>query len=129
MLLKKETSWTWEHEQQQAYESIKQVLVQEPVLRFFDPKLPAVIQCDASSTGLGACLLQDGQPVAYASRSLRPAEVNYSQIEKETLAIVYATEKFHYYIYGLDITVHSDHAPLETIVKKPLQCETVLEGS
>ena len=120
VLLKKSTHWMWEHEQQEAYEKIKRVLVSEPVLRFFDPKLPVVIQCDASSTGLGACLLQDGQPVAYSSRSLRPAEVNYPQIEKELLAIVYATEKFHYYIYGLDVTVHSDHAPLETIVKKSL---------
>ena len=61
-----------------------------------------------------------GRPVAYASRSLNPAECNYAQIEKELLAIVFACHKFHHYIYGFPIDVQSDHKPLEQIINKPL---------
>ena len=52
-----------------------------------------MLQCDASDTGLGATLLQNGQPVAYASRSLTHTERDYAQIEKELLAIVFGAEK------------------------------------
>ena len=65
----------------------------------------------ASKSGLGACLLQDGHPVAYASRSLSSAEVNYAQIEKELVAVVFGCEKFHCYVYGNHIDVDSDHKP------------------
>ena len=87
---------------------------------FFDPAVPSVIQADASQYGLGACLLQKGKPVAYASRSLSSCEINYAQIEKELLDIVFACAKFHFYIYGFHITVQSDHKSLEAIFKKPL---------
>ena len=80
----------------------------------------STIQADASQHGLGACLLQKAQLVAYASRSLNSAENNYAQIEKELLAIVFVCEKFHYYIYGFPINVQSDHKPLESIMQKPL---------
>ena len=58
--------------------------------------------------------------IAYASRSLSPAKSNYAQIEKELLAIVFACQKFHQYIYGFPTKVQSDHKPLESIVNKPL---------
>ena len=78
-------------------------------------------QCDASEAGLGATLLQNGQPVAFASRALSAAEKHYAQIEKECLAIVFACERFEHYIYGRSqVTVHTDHKPLETIYGKPL---------
>ena len=64
--------------------------------------------------------MQKGQPVAYASRSLTETERNYTQIEKELLAIVFGTEKFNQYTYGRRVIVESDHKPLETISKKPL---------
>ena len=57
----------------------------------------------------------------YTSRALTETEQRYAQIEKELLAVVFACEKFHHYIYGRPITVESDHKPLETIMKKPLQ--------
>ena len=79
------------------------------------------LQCDASQNGLGAALLQHGQPVAYASRALLSADTRYAQIEKELLAILFACEKFHMYIYARNnVSIQSDHKPLENIFQKPL---------
>ena len=79
-----------------------------------------MIQCDASEKGLGTALLQEGQPIAFASRALTDTETRYAQIEKEMLAIVFAAEKVDQYTFGHSITVQSDHKPLESILKKPL---------
>jgi hypothetical protein len=70
---------------------------------------------------VGAALMQDNLPVAYASRTLNKSEKNYAQIEKEMLAIVFGCTRFHDYIYGMvGVTVETDHKPLESILKKPL---------
>lgn len=119
-LIKKNASWQWEYEQDRSLKMIKETLSRDPVLKLYDPKKKTTIQCDASSEGLGAGLLQDNQPVAFASRSLTQTEKNYAQIEKEMLAIVFAAEHFHQYIYGQKVEVISDHKPLQVIVKKPL---------
>ena len=79
-----------------------------------------MLQGDASDTGLGACLMQEGHQIAHASRALTSAEQNYAQIEKELLAIVFGTEKFEHYVYGRTVLVESDHKPLEIIHKKSL---------
>lgn len=119
-LLQKESLWTWHHEHDKAVEDIKAAIVRAPVLKYFDERKEVIIQTDASSTGLGAVLLQDEQPVAYASRALTKTEVGYSQIEKEMLAVVFSLERFDHYAYGRLVTVHSDHKPLEVISRKPL---------
>ena len=91
------------------------------MLAYYDVDKPVIIQCDASPAGLGASLALEGKPVAFASTSLFPAEMNYAQIEKELLSIAFACEKFHQYAYGQQtVTVESDHKPLEYIWKKPL---------
>ena len=75
---------------------------------------------------MGAVLIQDDHPIAYASRSLTSTQHNYAQIEKEMLAVVFGCTKFHNYIYGVpNIIVESDHKPLEVILKKPL-CQAPL---
>ena len=61
--------------------------------------MEVVVQCDVSQHGLGARLMQNGQPLAYASRSPTPAESKYVQIEKELLARVFGVEKFESYVY------------------------------
>ena len=83
-------------------------------------KKPVTVRCDASKSGLGAVLLQDDKPIAFASRSMTDAEVRYAQIEKELLAVVFAMERFHQFTYGQSVTVESDHRPLEMIMKKNL---------
>ena len=120
MLLKEDAAWDWQPEHTQALEDIKTALTSEPVLRFYDVTKQVTIQADASQSGLGACLLQGGQPVAYASRSLTSAEENYAQLEKELLAICFACSKFHQYVYGKETEVQTDHKPLVIIVKKPI---------
>ena len=72
-LLKKEAVWTRSHEHTQSVEHLKQILSRQPVLKFFDPSKPVKLQVEASKSGLGACVLQDRHPIAYASRSLAQA--------------------------------------------------------
>ena len=68
---------------------------------------------EASQSGLCAALMQNGQPVVYASRAPTPPETRYAQLEKELLAIVFACDRFEAYIYGRDrVTIESDHNPL-----------------
>ena len=75
------------------------------------------IQCDAIQAGLGAVLMQGGRPVEYASRALTPTEERYAQIEKEQLAICFAMERFHTYVYARHVTIETDHKPLIAIKK------------
>ena len=67
---------------------------------------------DTSSRGLGAVLLQDKKPLAYASRTLKPTQQRCAQIGKETLAIVYGVQKFYQYIYGRTTEAKTDNTPL-----------------
>lgn len=71
--------------------------------------------------GLGATLLQEGRPVAFASKALTDEETRYANIERELLAVVYGCERFHTYLYGQSFTVESDHKPLESIQLKHLK--------
>ena len=87
-LIKTDVHFQWNSMAEDALTHIKKILSTQPVLQFFDPAVTSVIQADASQYGLGACLLQRGKPVAYASHSLSSNEINYAQIEKELLAIV-----------------------------------------
>ena len=116
----KDADWVWEKHHQDAFNRVKQLVADYPVLRYYDVNLPVTIQCDSSETGLGAALLQDGQRVAFASRTLTSTERGYAQIEKECLAIVFACERFNQYLFGRNsVSVQSDHKPLETIFAKP----------
>lgn len=120
-LTEKEVVFTWQQSQEEAFATIQKLVTSSPVLRFYDVKEEVTLQCDASECGLGATLLQSGQPVTYASRALSSTEQSYAQIEKECMAIVFACEKFDQYLHGRDlINVETDHKPLIPIFKKPL---------
>lgn len=99
-LFKKDVPWQWGPHHDEALKTLKSTLTEAPVLRFYDHKRPLILQADSSKDGLGACLLQDGHPVCYASRALTDTEKRYAQIEKELLAIVFAANRFHQYVYG-----------------------------
>ena len=68
-------------------------------MKYCEPDKPLVLQCDASEKGLGASLLEDGKPVAHASGALTTTDMNYAQIGKEPLAIVFGVERFHQNTY------------------------------
>ena len=112
--------WKWLPEHEKAFENLKSLLTSPPVLHYYDVHLPVVLQCNASDTGLGAVLLQEGLPAMYSSWALTATERNYAQIEKELLAIVFAAQKFDKYIYTRNVQVQSDHKPLEAIFSAPL---------
>ena len=113
--------WVSNKAQQTAFEKLKEMVTCTPVLRYYNLQEEVTLQCDASQSGLGAALMQNGQPIAYASRALTPTETRYAQIEKELLAIVFACDCFDAYVYGRDlVNVETDHKPLEPIFMKPL---------
>lgn len=81
--------WNWTDTHRQFYNILKELVASAPVLKYYDVKADVTISVDASSTGLGAVLLQDNQPVAFASKALTETQKKYAQIEKEMLGILY----------------------------------------
>ena len=119
-LTHKDTEYKWTDEQAQAFQTVKDKVSSTPVLRYFDHTIELEGQGDASEHGLGFSLMQEGQPITYASRALTPAETRYSQIEKELLAQVFGLEHNHMYTYGRKVILWTDHKPLVSISRKPL---------
>ena len=109
----------WTAERQDYFKQLAIVLSLEPILQLPNLKRPFVLRTDACDYGIGCALMQESNanplelhPVAYASRRLKGAELNYSTIEKEALAIVWSVEKFYRYLYGKHFELHTDHKPL-----------------
>ena len=99
-LLKKDTDFIWNCTYVAAFEPVKEAIVSDTTLRYFNPSLPVTIQVDASQVGLGAALLQNGKPVAFSSKALTETKCQYANIGREMLAAVFGAERFHTYIYG-----------------------------
>lgn len=90
-LTKKNATFVWTDNHQQAFEHIKDSVTTEVTLTYFHPHKHITVQVDASMKGLGAALLQDGRPIAFASKSLTETESRYANIEREMLAVVYGS--------------------------------------
>jgi hypothetical protein len=101
-LLKKDQTFTWGEQQEESFTNLKQKLASTPVLTLPDPELPWIIASDASDKAIGAILMQDKgagpQPVAFESRRLQGAELNYAVHEKETLAVIHALRTWRSYV-------------------------------
>ena len=89
-LLKRETEFIWQEPQTKAFEKVKEIITQSPVLCYFDPKETLTLEVDASKFGLGACLMQRGRSIAFASKRLTQAEISYAQVEKELYESLFA---------------------------------------
>ena len=123
-LTRKDASFEWDSVCQNAFELLKQKLIEAPVLAYPSFDKDFTLETDASALGLGAILSQvqaDGRlhPVAYASRALSPQEANYSITELETLAVVWAITYFHTYLYGHSVTVYTDHTAVKAVLETP----------
>ncbi|KAJ1189087.1 hypothetical protein NDU88_005838 [Pleurodeles waltl] len=115
-LLKKGSKFEWGEQVMAAFNAIKNLVLSAPALKPFIPSAKSFPAVDASMKGLGAVFGQwvGGQErtIAFASRSLSEAEINYSTIEREALACVWAVYKFKTYIWGMACTLFTDHKPL-----------------
>ena len=111
-LAKKETPWQWSDEQQHAFDKLKDSATKSHVMPYFNHAQETEVIVDASPVGLGGLLVQGGKVISYASRALSDVESRYSQTEREMLAIVWALEHFHLYLYGSEFTIVTDHKPL-----------------
>ncbi|XP_072145012.1 uncharacterized protein [Dermacentor andersoni] len=115
-LLSKGVKWQWSQEQEKAFQQVKQAIVASKFLAHFDPDKPLRLECDASSVGIGAVLSHRvngvDYPIGFRSRTLTKSERNYSQLEKEALALVFGVTRFKDYLYGHQFVLVTDHKPL-----------------
>ena len=112
------TEWKWKEEQQQAFDRIKDALTQAPTLAMPDTQLPYTVICDASNFGIGAVLLQEEHPIAFMSRLLDPAQMNWSVTDRELLAVIEALKLWRCYLGDRAFTVVTDHNPLTFFATK-----------
>ena len=106
----------WPQKCEVAFQRLKASVTNAPILALPNFRKQFILQTDASADGVGSVLLQgedtDRYPVAYASKKLGDAQRNYSVIERECFAIIWAVEKFHRYLYGSEFVIEVDHEPL-----------------
>ena len=114
-LLKKDVMFYWDDQLTRSFQEIKTLLKRatSKLFGYYDRRKEVIVQADASLRGLGTCLIQDGRPIAFSSKSLTGVESCYANIERELLAILFACIWFNTYLQGRRFTVQSDHKPLE----------------
>ena len=121
-MLKQDLVFHWDQMANDSFQKNKYLIFKTAAqpFRYYDRTNPVMVQADASQRGLGTCLLQEGQPIAFASKSLTDTETRYTNIKRELLAIVFTCQWFNTYVLGKPFTVESDHKPLEMINPKSL---------
>ena len=124
LLTRKDVTFEWSSSCQDAFDTLKRALIEAPVLAYPNFSRNFRLETDACVKGLGAVLAQmqkDGQahPVAYASRALSDVEKRYAVTELETLAVVWALNHFHVYLYGNEVAVYTDHSAVKAVLETP----------
>ncbi len=115
--LKTDSKWQWDINTDKVFKSIK-AAVSDFCSATVRP--PVVLSVDASPIGVGAVLLQLGQPIEFASRTLTDTQQRYAQIEKELLAVQFGLKHFHQYVYDQTVMIESDHKQLLGMLKKSI---------
>ncbi|XP_048590142.1 uncharacterized protein K02A2.6-like [Nematostella vectensis] len=128
-LLVKDTPWNWSEAHEKSWNQAKSTLHSSQLLVHYSLERELTLACDASPYGLGCVIshvMDDGteRPISYASRTLSPAEKNYSQLDKEAAAIMFGVRKFHSYLYGRSFTIYTDHKPLLGLLQSTKQIPT-----
>ena len=117
-LTKKDRPFIWADQCESAFQELKTRLTTAPVLTLPDPSQPYELYTDASLKGLGCVLMQGGKVIAYASRLLRPHEVNYPTHDLELGAVVFALKIWRQYLMGAEFEVFSDHKSLRYLMEQ-----------
>lgn len=126
LLTKKDEKWNWGPEQEIAFQTLKQRLVEKPILAIYNADAKTELHTDASKVGLGGIFMQyqiDGslKPIAYFSRVTSNEEKHYHSYELETLAVVESLKRFRIYLTGIKVKVITDCSALRTtLVKRDL---------
>ncbi len=119
-LTRKDVPFIWKDIHQNAFDKLKDLMCTTPILGYPDESSPTEIHADGSGLGLGCCIvqIQNGVEVviAYASRSLRRHEVNYSATDLECLAVLFSIQKFRPYLYGRHFKLVTDHRALCNLI-------------
>jgi hypothetical protein len=115
VLLAKKVEFKWTPVCQESFEMLKKKLTTTPVLILLDVHKPFSVYCDASFTGLGCVLMQEGRVVAYSSRQLKVHEKNYPTHDLELAVVVHALKTWRHYLYGHKCDIYTDHKRLEYI--------------
>jgi len=112
-LLQKEVKFIWDDKCQESFETLKSLLTQAPILTLPIEGKEYVVYSDASHNGLGCVLMQEGKVISYASRKLKPHELNYPTHDLELAAIVFALKIWRHYLYGEKCHIFTDHKSLK----------------
>ncbi|GKA19037.1 putative nucleotidyltransferase, ribonuclease H, partial [Tanacetum coccineum] len=114
-LMRKGEKFMWTDERQESFEELKRRLVSAPILTLSSGSGGFQIYSNASKKGLGCVLMQHGKVIAYASRQLKPYEVNYPTHDLELAAMVFALKIWRHYLYGEACDIFTDHKSLKYI--------------
>ena len=128
-LTRKYARFNWSQQCQEAFDKLKQALIELPLLCFPDTSLPYKLYTDASDKCVGACLTQTvsehGQqierPIYYLSHRLSDTQTRWATIEKEAYAIFYSLSKLDHYLHNAEFTIFCDHKPLKYLLESPMQ--------
>ena len=115
-LVKEKVPFNWGPEHQELFAILKKEIVRAPILAYCNPQKETILQTAAGTKGLGACLLQDGKPIYFASKAITKTQRGYVAIKIKSLAVAWVVEKSHHFLYGCHFILETDQKPLEAIL-------------
>ena len=129
-LLCSNVQWHWGKQQSDAFSNIRQIVSSPTIVVHFDPSKPLVLTTDASEYGIGPVLSHtttyDEHSIVCYSRTLSKAERNYSQLDKEGLAVIFGLGKSQKFVYGRHVEIITDHKPLITLFGEHKQIPVII---
>jgi hypothetical protein len=114
-LLEKDVLFVWSNDCEVSYQTLKNKLVNAPILALPESGKHFTVYTDASRVGLGCVLMQEGRVIAYGSRQLRKHDGNYPTHDLELAAVVFALKSWRHYLYGKSCDIYTDHKSLKYI--------------